>query len=55
MAVEVSNINSAKEPNGARIRKIVMAASLANLYTVKIKLEAQAGLVKRNLYSVKIK
>jgi hypothetical protein len=32
-----------------------MIASEANLYTVKIELEAKEGSVKPNLYSVKIR
>src|SRR5882672_3852482 len=52
---EVTSNSSAKEPKGARIRKIVMAASRSYLYIVKIKLEAEQGAVKLNLYSVKNK
>jgi len=36
ISAEVTSISSANDPNGARIRKIVMAASHANLYIVKI-------------------
>jgi hypothetical protein len=52
---EVTSISSVKAPKGARIRKIVMAASRAvDLYIVKIDLAVEEGKVKQNLYSVKI-
>ena len=36
MSAEVTSISSANEPKGARMRKMVMAGSRANLYIVKI-------------------
>ena len=36
ISAEVTSISSANAPKGARIRKMVMAASRANLYIVKI-------------------
>ena len=45
---EVSSISKAKEPKGARIRKIVMANLIeAHLYVVKIQLETKGGKVKQ--------
>src|ERR1700730_11969402 len=45
---EVTSISSVKAPKGARIRKIIMAASRTiNLYIVKIRVGAKEGKVKR--------